>query len=218
MPEEGSPREKRRAAVKKMLADKKSELASSQLNDNIKTSNKAKQYESKKVTEFDKEIRAALGIDRYSNTKEMRKLEMEFKGKLKEGSLTEEDKTRFLDAMITEGIVINREKVNAYRELKSVLEDTTFNISETTKKNITDYKDFVKANKWMKLKEESVGNIDGFYNNELQAEYGKGLFPDMNTQEEMLERIADVYANITDVEETVRLQERRMNLKPKWLN
>lgn len=167
-----------------------------------KTSQKAKQVQNREIREADLAMKEALGINKYSDNKYIKEQMNLAVEKMKDGSLTRADKDRLFNEMFAEGIVVDQDFALRYQDLKKTIRQTQLSVSERVRRNIADFDDFRRANmNKVRMSNTDGAKIDIFYD-ELRASYPE-LFPELNTEEEMLEKIADVASSIKVAETRV---------------
>ena len=167
-----------------------------------KTSQKAKQVQNREIREADLAMKEALGINKYSDNKYIKEQMNLAVEKMKDGSLTRADKDRLFNEMFAEGIVVDQDFALRYQDLKKTIRQTQLSVSERVRRNIADFDDFRRANmNKVRMSNTDGAKIDVFYD-ELRASYPE-LFPELNTEEEMLEKIADVASSIKVAETRV---------------
>lgn len=164
----------------------------------VQETRKAQEYTKRSGRNFRDNLLADLHITRWADSKAMKTYTDELQEKIKTGTLTEADKERLFMDILAEGEVINQDKADTYGDLVTDLKNRTFYVSRQTSNNITDYNAFRHDSK-LKLSSKGGAAIDDIYQHSLQAKYGKEMFPDLNTPEEMLEQIDKVYKDATDV-------------------
>lgn len=184
------------------ITDRQAEAFYGEPRTEIKESKKAQRYERRQVREADKAIREALDINKYSDGPYIKKRMDEAVEKMKNGSLSKAEKEQLFDDMFANGIKIDGEFATQYQDLKKVLRETPIKVSESIKKNIADFGDFRRRNvNKIRLNDQEGVQADIFYD-ELRNTYPE-LFPEVNTPEEMLEKIAEVADSIKIAEKRV---------------
>lgn len=184
------------------ITDRQAEVFYNEPRTEIKESKKAQQYERRQVREADKAIREALDINKYSDGPYIKKRMDEAVEKMKNGSLSKAEKEQLFDDMFANGIKIDGEFATQYQDLKKVLRETPIKVSESIKKNIADFGDFRRRNvNKIRLNDQEGVQADIFYD-ELRNTYPE-LFPEVNTPEEMVEKIAEVADSIKIAEKRV---------------
>ena len=168
----------------------------------IKESKKAQQYEHRKIREADKEIKEALGINKYSDTPYIKEQMDAAVEKMKNGSLSKAEREELFDEMFENGIVVDTEFATHYQDLKKTLRETPIKVSDSIRNNITDFADFRRRNmNKIRLNNENGVQADVFYD-ELREMYPE-LLPELNTPGEMVEKLAEVANNIKVAETKV---------------
>ena len=184
------------------ITDRQAEVFYNEPRTEIKESKKAQRYERRQVREADKAIREALDINKYSDGPYIKKRMDEAVEKMKNGSLSKAEKEQLFDDMFANGIKIDGEFATQYQDLKKVLRETPIKVSENIKKNIADFGDFRRRNvNKIRLNDQEGVQADIFYD-ELRNTYPE-LFPEVNTPEEMVEKIAEVADSIKIAEKRV---------------
>lgn len=184
------------------ITDRQAEVFYNEPRTEIKESKKAQRYERRQVREADKAIREALDINKYSDGPYIKKRMDEAVEKMKNGSLSKAEKEQLFDDMFANGIKIDGEFATQYQDLKKVLRETPIKVSESIKKNIADFGDFRRRNvNKIRLNDREGVQADIFYD-ELRNTYPE-LFPEVNTPEEMVEKIAEVADSIKIAEKRV---------------
>lgn len=184
------------------ITDRQAEVFYNEPRTEIKESKKAQRYERRQVREADKAIREALDINKYSDGPYIKKRMDEAVEKMKNGSLSKAEKDQLFDDMFANGIKIDGEFATQYQDLKKVLRETPIKVSESIKKNIADFGDFRRRNvNKIRLNDREGVQADIFYD-ELRNTYPE-LFPEVNTPEEMVEKIAEVADSIKIAEKRV---------------
>lgn len=184
------------------ITDRQAEVFYNEPRTEIKESKKAQRYERRQVREADKAIREALDINKYSDGPYIKKRMDEAVEKMKNGSLSKAEKEQLFDDMFANGIKIDGEFATQYQDLKKVLRETPIKVSESIKKNIADFGDFRRRNvNKIRLNDQEGVQADIFYD-ELRNTYPE-LFPEVNTPEEMVEKIAEVADSIKIAEKRV---------------
>ena len=184
------------------ITDRQAEVFYNEPRTEIKESKKAQRYECRQVREADKAIREALDINKYSDGPYIKKRMDEAVEKMKNGSLSKAEKEQLFDDMFANGIKIDGEFATQYQDLKKVLRETPIKVSENIKKNIADFGDFRRRNvNKIRLNDQEGVQADIFYD-ELRNTYPE-LFPEVNTPEEMVEKIAEVADSIKIAEKRV---------------
>ena len=184
------------------ITDRQAEVFYNEPRTEIKESKKAQRYERRQVREADKAIREALDINKYSDGPYIKKRMDEAVEKMKNGSLSKAEKEQLFDDMFANGIKIDGEFATQYQDLKKVLRETSIKVSESIKKNIADFGDFRRRNvNKIRLNDQEGVQADIFYD-ELRNTYPE-LFPEVNTPEEMVEKIAEVADSIKIAEKRV---------------
>ena len=184
------------------ITDRQAEVFYNEPRTEIKESKKAQRYERRQVREADRAIREALDINKYSDGPYIKKRMDEAVEKMKNGSLSKAEKEQLFDDMFANGIKIDGEFATQYQDLKKVLRETPIKVSESIKKNIADFGDFRRRNvNKIRLNDQEGVQADIFYD-ELRNTYPE-LFPEVNTPEEMVEKIADVADSIKIAEKRV---------------
>lgn len=184
------------------ITDRQAEVFYNEPRTEIKESKKAQKYERRQVREADKAIREALDINKYSDGPYIKKRMDEAVEKMKNGSLSKTEKDQLFDDMFANGIKIDGEFATQYQDLKKVLRETPIKVSENIKKNIADFGDFRRRNvNKIRLNDREGVQADIFYD-ELRNTYPE-LFPEVNTPEEMVEKIAEVADSIKIAEKRV---------------
>ena len=184
------------------ITDRQAEVFYNEPRTEIKESKKAQRYERRQVREADKAIREALDINKYSDGPYIKKRMDETVEKMKNGSLSKAEKEQLFDDMFANGIKIDGEFATQYQDLKKVLRETPIKVSESIKKNIADFGDFRRRNvNKIRLNDQEGVQADIFYD-ELRNTYPE-LFPEVNTPEEMVEKIAEVADSIKIAEKRV---------------
>ena len=184
------------------ITDRQAEVFYGEPRTEIKESKKAQQYERRQVREADKAIREALDINKYSDGPYIKKRMDETVEKMKNGSLSKAEKEQLFDDMFANGIKIDGEFATQYQDLKKVLRETPIKVSESIKKNIADFGEFRRRNvNKIRLNDQEGVQADIFYD-ELRNTYPE-LFPEVNTPEEMVEKIAEVADSIKIAEKRV---------------
>ena len=184
------------------ITDRQAEVFYNEPRTEIKESKKAQRYERRQVREADKAIREALDINKYSDGPYIKKRMDEAVEKIKNGSLSKAEKEQLFDDMFANGIKIDGEFATQYQGLKKVLRETPIKVSENIKKNIADFGDFRRRNvNKIRLNDQEGVQADIFYD-ELRNTYPE-LFPEVNTPEEMVEKIAEVADSIKIAEKRV---------------
>lgn len=184
------------------ITDRQAEVFYNEPRTEIKESKKAQRYEHRQVREADKAIREALDINKYSDGPYIKKRMDEAVEKMKNGSLSKVEKEQLFDDMFANGIKIDGEFATQYQDLKKVLRETPIKVSENIKKNIADFGDFRRRNvNKIRLNDREGVQADIFYD-ELRNIYPE-LFPEVNTPEEMVEKIAEVADSIKIAEKRV---------------
>lgn len=168
----------------------------------VKETKKAQQYEKRKIREADTVIKEALGVNKYSDAPYIKKRMNEAVEKMRNGSLSTRDREQLFDEIFANGIKVDTEFAVRYQDLKKTLRETPIKVSEGIRKNITDFADFRRRNtNRIRLNDKEGVQADIFYD-ELKNEYPE-LFPELNTPEEMVERIAEVASDIKITERRV---------------
>lgn len=184
------------------ITDRQAEVFYNEPRTEIKESKKAQRYEHRQVREADRAIREALDINKYSDGPYIKKRMDEAVEKMKNGSLSKAEKEQLFDDMFANGIKIDGEFATQYQDLKKVLRETPIKVSESIKKNIADFGDFRRRNvNKIRLNDREGVQADIFYD-ELRNTYPE-LFPEVNTPEEMVEKIAEVADSIKIAEKRV---------------
>lgn len=184
------------------ITDRQAEVFYNEPRTEIKESKKAQRYERRQVREAYKAIREALDINKYSDGPYIKKRMDEAVEKMKNGSLSKAEKEQLFDDMFANGIKIDGEFATQYQDLKKVLRETPIKVSESIKKNIADFGDFRRRNvNKIRLNDQEGVQADIFYD-ELRNTYPE-LFPEVNTPEEMVEKIAEVADSIKIAEKRV---------------
>ena len=184
------------------ITDRQAEVFYNEPRTEIKESKKAQRYERRQVREADKAIREALDINKYSDGPYIKKRMDEAVEKMKNRSLSKVEKEQLFDDMFANGIKIDGEFATQYQDLKKVLRETPIKVSENIKKNIADFGDFRRRNvNKIRLNDREGVQADIFYD-ELRNTYPE-LFPEVNTPEEMVEKIAEVADSIKIAEKRV---------------
>lgn len=184
------------------ITDRQAEVFYNEPRTEIKESKKAQRYERRQVREADKAIREVLDINKYSDGPYIKKRMDEAVEKMKNGSLSKAEKEQLFDDMFANGIKIDGEFATQYQDLKKVLRETPIKVSESIKKNIADFGDFRRRNvNKIRLNDQEGVQADIFYD-ELRNTYPE-LFPEVNTPEEMVEKIAEVADSIKIAEKRV---------------
>lgn len=184
------------------ITDRQAEVFYTEPRTEIKESKKAQRYERRQVREADKAIREALDINKYSDGPYIKKRMDEAVEKMKNGSLSKAEKEQLFNDMFANGIKIDSEFATQYQDLKKVLRETPIKVNESIKKNIADFGDFRRRNvNKIRLNDREGVQADIFYD-ELRNTYPE-LFPEVNTPEEMVEKIAEVADSIKIAEKRV---------------
>ncbi len=184
------------------ITDRQAEVFYNEPRTEIKESKKAQRYERRQVREADKAIREVLDINKYSDGPYIKKRMDEAVEKMKNRSLSKVEKEQLFDDMFANGIKIDGEFATQYQDLKKVLRETPIKVSENIKKNIADFGDFRRRNvNKIRLNDREGVQADIFYD-ELRNTYPE-LFPEVNTPEEMVEKIAEVADSIKIAEKRV---------------
>lgn len=163
---------------------------------NVPETRKAEAYNRRSVKNFRNSLLKDLHITRFASSKAMKQYTDEIVSKIKTNTLTANDKDRLFMNIIAEGEVLNQEKADKYSDIVTELKGRSLYVSDQTAKNITDYKQWKHDSK-LKLSPKGGSHIDDVYAS-LQAKYPE-VFPEVNTQEEMLENLNEAYNDATDV-------------------
>ena len=170
----------------------------------VRGEKKATSYQRRARKNAREAVKSILGVSKFADAKKIDAALDAAVEKMKTHSFTSADQDTLFDEMFSEGIVVNQQMVKEYANLKQTLRNTQLHVTADVAKNITDFDSFRKNNlNNIRLSNDTGLEIDSFYEG-LQEEY-PGLFPDLNTPAEMLERLSAVGKSIKETE--TRLQE-----------
>jgi len=163
--------------------------------DDINTTSKSQQYEKRHKNLFLKNFSSAMGISEYANTNGIKQMISEVAEQVKNKDYSGKDK--LFEEMFNNGIVVNDEYYNQYKDLKSNIKKTKLYVPDSVKSSIADYSNFRKQNLSNVTLTSDNGNIsiDTFYQ-ELNEQY-PDMFPEtISTPADQLERIVEVSQSI----------------------
>lgn len=164
----------------------------------VKGEAKAARYEKRKIRNFDKTVKEALGVSKYGDSEKIKRLTSEAAEKMKDDTLTAKDKDELFNAVFEEGINVDMSFLEKYKGLKDELRNKPLKITDSIKADIADYNDFRKGNMGTLRLSKEGRDIDVEYA-ELRGLYPE-LFPEKNTPAEMLEEISSVAKSIRATE------------------
>lgn len=167
----------------------------------VKGEAKAARYEKRKIRNFDKTVKEALGVSKYGDSEKIKRLTSEAAEKMKDDTLTAKDKDELFNAVFEEGINVDMSFLEKYKGLKDELRNRPLKITDSIKADIADYNDFRKGNMGTLRLSKEGRDIDVEYA-KLRGLYPE-LFPEKNTPAEMLEEISSVAKSIKATETKV---------------
>lgn len=160
---------------------------------------KARGYERRKVNHLKQNIKASLGVNKYSDNAKMNSLIDDAVEKMKNGRLSDSEKNALFDTLFEEGIITDTTMLDRYADLKKDLRNTAIKVTDDIKANIPDFQNFRQGTFGkLRLNDAEGMAADDLYVG-LQAQYPE-LFPELNTTAEMVQRLAEVAGSIKQTE------------------
>lgn len=160
---------------------------------------KARGYERRKVNHLKQNIKASLGVNKYSDNAKMNSLIDDAVEKMKNGRLSDSEKNALFDTLFEEGIITDTTMLDRYADLKRDLRNTAIKVTDDIKANIPDFQNFRQGTFGkLRLNDAEGMSADDLYAG-LRMQYPE-LFPELNTTAEMVQRLAEVAGSIKQTE------------------
>lgn len=160
---------------------------------------KARGYERRKVNHLKQNIKASLGVNKYSDNAKMNSLIDDAVEKMKNGRLSDSEKNALFDTLFEEGIITDTTMLDRYADLKRDLRNTAIKVTDDIKANIPDFQNFRQGTFGkLRLNDAEGMAVDDLYAG-LRMQYPE-LFPELNTTAEMVQRLAEVAGSIKQTE------------------
>lgn len=147
-----------------------------------------------------------LSVPRYAQREYLRDIVREISLEyLREGHVSQETVNELFDRAYDEGVVVDREYFDQYKDLRDFLRTTKLTISPEDSANIQDFNDFRKSNFGrLNISTQGGTNIDRVYQ-ELES-----MWPEFFS-EERVSHPADQLQHIADVAQSFQVVERSLN-------
>lgn len=160
---------------------------------------KARGYERRQINHLKQNIKASLGVNKYSDNAKMNSLIDDAVEKMKNGRLSDSEKNALFDTLFEEGIITDTTMLDRYADLKRDLRNTAIKVTDDIKANIPDFQNFRQGTFGkLRLNDAEGMSADDLYAG-LRMQYPE-LFPELNTTAEMVQRLAEVAGSIKQTE------------------
>lgn len=160
---------------------------------------KARGYERRQINHLKQNIKASLGVNKYSDNAKMNSLIDDAVEKMKNGRLSDSEKNALFDTLFEEGIITDTTMLDRYADLKKDLRNTAIKVTDDIKANIPDFQNFRQGTFGkLRLNDAEGMSADDLYAG-LRMQYPE-LFPELNTTAEMVQRLAEVAGSIKQTE------------------
>jgi hypothetical protein len=187
----------------------------------IKTSSKAQKYQKRQENYFIDSVAESLGISKFADKSSLKESVNELTEELKNnttGDLTEKVDTLF-EKIMDEGIQVDYDFYNQYRDLKSQIKNSKIFVSDQIKNDFDkgEFNNFRKTNlgNLTLTKDNNAVSVDSYYQ-EL-SETNPELFPaDIINPADQLRRIAEVQNSIVATDNNLNLYAENFSEFRQW--